>query len=132
VGGRIRSMDEKTLQMLLAHSWPGNIRELQNVTERWAILSDSQEISIEESWFPGDEPRIDVAGDEQASDGTIDLRAHIEAVERALIGRAMKAVGGNRSEAARRLGLSRGALLERLRKYKARIPWGVTSASGGG
>jgi len=118
-GGKQTSMDEKTLEMLRTYSWPGNIRELQNVIERWAVVSDSQEISIDESWFP-DEPRTATADGEQAPDGRIDLRAHVEAVERTLIGRAMTLVGGNQSEAARRLGLSRGALLERLRKYGAR------------
>ena len=106
--------------MLRTYSWPGNIRELQNVIERWAVVSDSQAISIDESWFPCDEPRTTTADGEQASDGRIDLRAHVEAVERTLIDRAMTLVGGNQSEAARRLGLSRGALLERLRKYGGR------------
>jgi transcriptional regulator with GAF, ATPase, and Fis domain len=120
VGRRIRSMDEKTLEMLRTYSWPGNIRELQNVIERWAIFSDSEEISIDESLFPREEPRTVAAYGEQAPDGAIDLRAHIEAVERNLIGRAMTEVGGNQSEAARRLGLSRGSLLERLKKYRPR------------
>jgi len=119
-GKQIRGMDEKTLEMLRTYSWPGNIRELQNVIERWAVVSDSQEISIDESWFPCDEPRTATADGEQAPDGRIDLRAHVEAVERTLIGRAMTLVGGNQSEAARRLGLSRGALLERLRRYRMR------------
>ena len=113
-------MEEKTLEMLRTYSWPGNVRELQNVIERWAILSDSEEISIDESLFPREEPRTGAAYGEQAPDGTIDLRAHIEAVERNLIGRAMTEVGGNQSEAARRLGLSRGSLLERLKKYRPR------------
>jgi len=112
---RRQDMDGETLEMLKAHSWPGNIRELQNVVERWAILRENQEISIDESWFSGDEPRPGAT--RQAPDGTINLRAHVEAVERSLIGRAMMAVGGNQSEAARRLGLSRGSLLERLKKY---------------
>jgi len=112
---RRHDMDGEMLEMLKAHSWPGNIRELQNVVERWAILRENQEISIDESWFSGDEPRPGAT--RQAPDGTINLRAHVEAVERSLIGRAMMAVGGNQSEAARRLGLSRGSLLERLKKY---------------
>jgi two-component system response regulator AtoC len=50
-------------------------------------------------------------------DRKLNLRDHVEAVERTLIGRVMTAVGGNQSEAARRLGLSRGSLIERLKKY---------------
>ncbi len=47
----------------------------------------------------------------------LNLREHVKELERKLISRAMTAVGGNQSEAARRLGVSRGALLGRLRKY---------------
>jgi two-component system response regulator AtoC len=54
---------------------------------------------------------------EQAPDGTVNFREYVETVERHLIRRAMTATGGNQCEAARRLGLSRGSLLERLRKY---------------
>src|SRR6266478_3777792 len=50
---RRHDMDGEMLEMLKAHSWPGNIRELQNVVERWAILRENQEISIDESWFSG-------------------------------------------------------------------------------
>jgi two-component system response regulator AtoC len=53
---------------------------------------------------------------------SLSLREHVEAVERRLIGRTMTAVGGNQSEAARRLGLSRGSLIERLKKYGPMLP----------
>jgi two-component system, NtrC family, response regulator AtoC len=52
-----------------------------------------------------------------ADDQRLNLREHVEEMERALIERTLAAVGGNQSEAARRLGVSRGALLGRLRKY---------------
>jgi len=50
-------------------------------------------------------------------DESVNLRKHIEELERRLIGRTMTAVGGNQSEAARRLGVSRGSLIERLKRY---------------
>ncbi len=50
-------------------------------------------------------------------DEILNLREHVEELERKLIDRTMAAVGGNQSEAARRLGMSRGALLGRLKKY---------------
>jgi two-component system response regulator AtoC len=50
----------------------------------------------------------------------LNLREHVEALERELISRTITAVAGNQSEAARRLGVSRGALLGRLRKYAHR------------
>src|SRR2546422_1388481 len=87
-------MDEKMLRMLQVYSWRGNIRELQNVIERWAIVSASDGVSIDESWLPGEERETDAAVDEQAPDGTIDLRDYVETIERNLIARALTAVGG--------------------------------------
>jgi len=54
---------------------------------------------------------------EAPPEGTLSLREQLDAVERSLIRRTMAAAGGNQSEAARRLGLSRGSLIERLKKY---------------
>jgi len=141
-GGHVRSVDEKTMGMLERYSWPGNIRELQNVIERWAIICDSDEISMDESWLPGEATATVAAGteppfveplarepssgeppaeeapaDEPAPGERLNLLGHVEALERDLIERTLTAVGGNQSEAARRLGVSRGALLGRLKKY---------------
>jgi DNA-binding NtrC family response regulator len=144
-GAPIRSVDERTMAMLQGYSWPGNIRELQNVIERWAIICGNEDICMDESWLPRDptvpepaaaalataEPPAAVEiplaptprpGDHlapalPAGDQRLNLREHVEEMERALIERTLAAVGGNQSEAARRLGVSRGALLGRLRKY---------------
>jgi transcriptional regulator with GAF, ATPase, and Fis domain len=50
-GKNIRSIDKKTLELFQSYSWPGNIRELQNVVERSVILSSGDVFSIEESWL---------------------------------------------------------------------------------
>jgi transcriptional regulator with GAF, ATPase, and Fis domain len=117
----VRGLDDKTLEMMRSYSWPGNVRELQNVIERWAIVSGSSDVVIDESWFAPEVAPAKAADREQAPDGTINFRKYLERVERNLIGRAMTAASGNQSEAARRLGLSRGSLLERLRKYGSKI-----------
>ncbi len=115
---QIRGVDARTMEMLQRYSWPGNIRELQNVIERWAVICDSEDISMEESWLPRDPaPPSPEAVPESLPDDSVDLPKHIEQLERKLIGRAMTAVGGNQSEAARRLGMSRGSLIERLKRY---------------
>ena len=115
-GKRIRSVDERTMEMLQRYSWPGNIRELQNVIERWAIICDSEQISMDESWLPRD-PTPPAVVPDPLPDDTLSLRKHVEALERKLIERMMTVVGGNQSEAARRLGVSRGSLIERLKRY---------------
>src|SRR5712664_2228373 len=117
LGKDIRGLGEATLELMRTYSWPGNVRELQNVIERWAIVSDSADARIDESWVPREPPRATAVNGEQSPDGTINFREYIETVERTLINRAMAAASGNQSDAACRLGLSRGSLLERLRKY---------------
>jgi two-component system response regulator AtoC len=73
---------------------------------------------MDESWLPRDlAPAAVQLVPEVASDDSVNLRKHVEVLERTLIGRTMAAVGGNQSEAARRLGMSRGSLIERLKRY---------------
>ena len=50
-GKNIRSIDKKTLDLLQAYDWPGNIRELQNVIERSVILSSGEVFAVDESWL---------------------------------------------------------------------------------
>jgi DNA-binding NtrC family response regulator len=116
-GRQIPKVDERSMETLRSYQWPGNIRELQNVVERWAIVSSGAGSAIDDSWFPRDEQAARTPPSDPPPDGTINLREYVESVERTLIARTMTEVDGNQSEAARRLGMSRGALLERLRKY---------------
>src|SRR6185436_3612042 len=50
-GKNIRSIDKKTLDLLNAYDWPGNIRELQNVIERSVILSSADVFTVDELWL---------------------------------------------------------------------------------
>src|SRR6185312_4457273 len=50
-GKNIRSIDRESLELLESYSWPGNIRELQNVVERSVVLCDTDTLSIEKSWL---------------------------------------------------------------------------------
>ena len=51
-GKRITEIQEKTLSLLQAYDWPGNIRELQNVIERAVVLCDGKTLSVDETWLP--------------------------------------------------------------------------------
>jgi two-component system response regulator AtoC len=99
--------------------WPGNVRQLENAVARIVALSTGGDIGLEAFAAASAAPD---AGAEPPSEASLSLREQIEAVERCLIGRTMAAVGGNQSEAARRLGLSRGSLIDRLKKYGTMIP----------
>jgi formate hydrogenlyase transcriptional activator len=50
-GKTFRGINKKTLDLLLAYSWPGNIRELQNVVERSVIVCETENFSVDESWL---------------------------------------------------------------------------------
>jgi DNA-binding NtrC family response regulator/signal transduction histidine kinase len=55
-GKAIRAIDKRTLDLLQAYHWPGNIRELQNVVERSVILSSNEIFVIDGSWLPAESP----------------------------------------------------------------------------
>jgi two-component system response regulator AtoC len=91
---------------LVKRSWPGNVRELENTIARLVALSPGGVL---------DEP---IESTESApSTETGPLKEQVEAFERGLISRAMSDAAGNQSEAARKLGLSRGTLIDKLKKY---------------
>jgi len=56
-GKKIRHIEKATLDLFKAYTWPGNIRELQNVVERAVILCEGDTLSVDESWFKHDPPR---------------------------------------------------------------------------
>jgi DNA-binding NtrC family response regulator len=93
---------------LAAHAWPGNVRELENALEGLVALSPPDGLDL--SLLPG-------GGAPAAAAGPPGLKQRVEAYERALVVDALRAARGNRSEAARRLGVSRVTLHDKLRKY---------------
>lgn len=102
---QLRLSDSARYQ-LRAHPWPGNVRELENVIERAAILSDG-EILPEHLPFTG-ERAVD-----PAKAGTLNVRE----LERRAIEEALRKHGGNRTHAARELGISLRTLQYRLKEY---------------
>ena len=96
-------LTEDARLVLARHDWPGNVRELHNALERAAILSEGGLITPEHLPLPA-VPRPHRIGD-------------LNVVERETIAQVMRDSGGNKSRAARRLGVSRQQLYVRLRKY---------------
>jgi DNA-binding NtrC family response regulator len=91
---------------LRAYPWPGNVRELEHAMERLVALSPEGALDLD---------LLPSAGAAQPT--SLDLRSRVEAYERGLLVDALRAAGGNRSEAARRLGIGRVTLYEKLQKY---------------
>jgi len=106
-GGPVR-LSPQCVQLLLTYVWPGNVRELRNAVQRACLLCRGDVILPEH--FP---PKIAVAPGNAAS---VDADAgRLSQVERATILATLEECGGNRTHAAKKLGISRRALIYKLR-----------------
>jgi transcriptional regulator with PAS, ATPase and Fis domain len=101
---------EESLNRLLRHAWPGNIRELRNVLERAMIVGRGAE-RIEARHLPAEVRETSVPNNDYHVPQTL------EAVERSYIERALKAHDANRTHAARELGISRATLIKKIKEY---------------
>ncbi len=111
--GPARRLSAEAAARLLSHPWPGNVRELRNAMERAAVLSRRPVIGADDLSFLQAAPPAAAADDWLAGD----LPGAVARLEAAMIRRALAATGGNRAEAARRLGIHRQFLYEKLRRY---------------
>ncbi|MBC7187420.1 MAG: sigma-54-dependent Fis family transcriptional regulator [Calditrichaeota bacterium] len=109
----LRGIDPRALQRLVAYDYPGNVRELQNLIERAVILERGPYLTFHLVPFSPVEGKALVAESEQLT---------LEQLERRYIEQVMRAVGHNKSQAARILGIARKTLREKLDKYRATPP----------
>ena len=100
------------LEALSAHAWPGNVRELRNAMEHAVVMANGE--SLRREHLPAS-----FAGSPGTPAGP-GIRGRVEEMERAELVAALAAEGGNRTRAAKRLGLSRRALLYKIGKYGLR------------
>ncbi len=109
--GAPKRLSAEAAARLLAHPWPGNVRELRNAMERAAVLGRRPVIGADDLDFLR-------AAEADAADWLAgDLPTAVARLEAAMIRRALAAADGNRAEAARRLGIHRQFLYEKLRRY---------------
>jgi two-component system response regulator AtoC len=113
LGKNITGIVESASEYLLNYQWPGNVRELKNIIERAMILSNGNEILPDHLPIELRRGQMDGAGD-RTSD-TEDLA--LESVEQKHIKDVLMMMDGNKSKAARMLGISRSTLREKLKKY---------------
>lgn len=105
------ALSESARQALLAYTFPGNIRELQNIVERAVLLTTSPELTVDE---------LSLEQDSEPITGGENLTDYLATLERNLILEALQNAGGNQSECARQLGISERVLRYKLGKYKIR------------
>jgi len=109
-----RQLDKITrqcLQYLKAYSWPGNVRELENAIERGVILMRGCELT--EKSLP---LAIQKNGEAGGSEHSLEPTSLFEA-EKRLVMKTLTETEGNKSEAARRLGVTRKTLQNKLNRY---------------
>jgi two-component system, NtrC family, response regulator AtoC len=104
------------VEAMKAHPWPGNVRELENTVARLLALAPDERLSLA-LWRSLTEPRAASAAAAGDPGPNHPLRTRVEAFERDLIAEQFAAARSNQSETARRLGVSRPALIEKLHKY---------------
>ncbi len=110
-------LSPELLERLASAQWPGNVRQLENTITHLAALSNGGTIDADAF-----QPDKLMSGPSQEDDmgepgGKPSLREQVNAFERSLLAKAFGAAGQNQSETARRLGLSRATLLDKLRKH---------------
>ncbi len=118
---QVSAIDPQTMALMKNYSWPGNIRELENLVERMVIVKGAGVL------FPSDLPASIRTPRETPTFGSpipelpengADLKTILEAVEEKMIGEALVRTGGNKNRAAELLGLNRTTLVEKLRRRR--------------
>ena len=112
-GGRVESITDAAIEKLLGYHWPGNVRELENVIERSLVMCagtqlDATDIKLESAPGPGGAPRP------QSEAHFLPEGLSLDQYEQEIIREALRRADGNKSQAARILGLTRNALRYRL------------------
>ena len=123
LAGQARSgmpkLSDDAVAVLKSHTFPGNVRELENVLERAMTLCEGNEIRASDLGLAGN---IQQEGGQEAADrltkDTDDLDAALESVERKTILNALEQSRWNKTAAAKLLGISFGALRYRMQKFR--------------
>jgi two-component system response regulator HydG len=111
---KIKGFTPQAMEKLLKYSWPGNIRELMNAIERAVVLSRKEYLDAEELALMMADNSVDV----DTTQNRLMENLPLEEVEKITILEALATSAGNKSEAARRLGITRKTLRKKLEKYK--------------
>lgn len=114
VNRRVSGAAPEVISELSSYDWPGNVRELENVVERAIILSDSEYITRIDKLAAGSGPGAAI----KDWMGRLSFNEARQEIERAYIERALAETGGNRTRAAKVLGISRRSLLYKLKEQE--------------
>ena len=111
--GRAAAIGPEVFEVLDAYAWPGNVRELRNVIERACVMSGGAQ--IEPHHLP--DRLLEKLAHASTTAPAIDVRQRVADVERESVLDALEATNGNQTKAARKLGISRFALIRMMEKH---------------
>ncbi|UCG07050.1 MAG: sigma-54-dependent Fis family transcriptional regulator [Desulfobacterales bacterium] len=113
----IKGFAPQAMDHLIKYDWPGNVRELMNAIERAVVLARSDYLAEEE--FPVIQSATATAGElaPETTQAYLESDLSLEEVEKATILKTLQAASGNKSETARRLGITRKTLHKKLKAY---------------
>jgi len=125
---QIVSISPEAVEQLVGYNWPGNIRELENLMERTILFCEGPEIGVSDlppEIVGASAPAVSASGADEGTRpaaGSLKeaVRAETERVERELIQRALDATGGNVTQAARKLKISRKSLQTKMKELGLR------------
>ncbi|MSR65070.1 MAG: sigma-54-dependent Fis family transcriptional regulator [Verrucomicrobiae bacterium] len=113
-----KDLTQDAMNALLAYSWPGNVRELRNYIERAVVLGKGDKITLRELPQSVRDQLTYGANGTPSPARTAKSEMTIEEAEKQMVIRALKETSGNRTEAAKRLGISRRTLHRKLHVYQ--------------
>ena len=120
--GTGKKLSKKVLEYFYNYSWPGNVRELENEIEKLLVLSDEKEKIITEEHLSH---KIKLPGGEAVSSASFEgqsLKEAVRTLERQMIAQCLKKENGNKTKAAKILGLSRTSIILKAREYNLLEP----------
>jgi len=112
----VEGISDECLRQLVTYPWPGNVRELENAIERGIILMQGSYLT--EKSLPLTIQRHQSGGNGGAGESQAKAGASLSEAEKRLILQTLAATGGNKSETARRLGITRKTLHNKLERYE--------------
>jgi len=120
LGGGQRTLSPEGMKALMRYPWPGNVREMENVLERGAILADSAVLGGDEILPLLSNGAVPASGEPASEE--LSIKKATREMEKKLIERALKKTQYNRSQAARLLEISHRALLYKIKDYGLEVP----------
>jgi len=112
----IRGLSSEAMEQFMVHRWPGNVRELENVIERSILLAPGDVLEISD--LPPELKAARFPSGGLTREGISSIKEASRLLEKRLIERALSKTGGNKSQAAKMLEISRPMLISKIKQYK--------------